>query len=415
MKKYVIVGNGTAAVGAVEGIRSADKESEIVIVSEERHHVYCRPLISYYLEGKTDARRMKYRPDDFYDRNGCRVLYGVKAVKLDAENKSVLLDDGSQLKYDKLCAATGSSAFVPRFDGLDTVEEKHTFMTMDDMLGLEKAVRPDSRVLIVGAGLIGLKCAEGLAHRVAEITVCDLADRVLSSVLDGECAEVMQRHLEKNGIRFMLSDTAQSFEGKTALMKSGKTVGFDILVLAVGVRPNVSIVADAGGKCGKGITVDARSQTSLTDVYAAGDCAECMDISCGGVKVLAILPNAYMQGRCAGINMAGGEEEFDMAIPMNSVGFFGLHAMTAGSMFDESNGGEVYRERTGNGIKKLFSRDGRLTGFILIGDVDRAGIYTNMIRKRIPLSEVDYEDLKKIPNLFAFGKKYRDKILGGVV
>jgi NAD(P)H-nitrite reductase large subunit len=199
-------------------------------------------------------------------------------------------------------------------------------MTIDDTLALESAVNGDSNVLIVGAGLIGLKCAEGLRDRVGSITVCDLADRVLSSILDNECAAMVQKHLEDNGIRFMLSDSAERFDGSRAVMKSGRTVDFDVLVLAVGVRANTSLVKDIGGDVNRGIIVNDRMETSVKCVYSAGDCTEGYDISLGGRRVLAILPNAYMQGHCAGVNMAGGDEVFDKAIPMNSIGFSGSTA-----------------------------------------------------------------------------------------
>lgn len=410
MKQYVIIGNGTAAVGCIEGIRSVDTEGKIIVVSEETHHVYCRPLISYYLEGRTDTDRMKYRPGDFYEKNGCEVLYGKKAVSIDAAAKTVTLDDGTVLTYDALCNATGSSPFVPPFAGLDTVEKKFSFMTLDDALALEKAVTKESRVLIVGAGLIGLKCAEGLAERVASITVCDLADRVLSSILDGGCAALVQKHLEKNGISFLLSDSAVSFDGGKAVMKSGKTVEFDVLVLAVGVRANTGLVKAAGGEVNRGIVVDDAMKTTLDAVYAAGDCAEGYDSALGQKRVLALLPNAYMQGRTAGINMAGGTTVFDKGIPMNAIGFFGLHMMTAGVYPDESQGGEVYCEETEDMIRKLFIKDGLLKGFILIGAKDRAGIYTAMIREKTPLDSVNFEMLKKSATTAAYSSEVRAKM-----
>lgn len=202
------------------------------------------------------------------------------------------------------------------------MENKFSFMTLDDALQLEAAVGKDSRVLIIGAGLIGLKCAEGLRDRVASITVCDLADRVLSSILDSECAAVMQAHLEANGIQFMLSDTAECFDGNRAFMKSGKTVDFDVLVLAVGVRANTSLVKEIGGEVNRGILVDDQMRTSIPDVYAAGTVQREKTSLWAKSRVLAILPNAYMQGDCAGVNMAGGNKEFHKGIPMNSIGFF---------------------------------------------------------------------------------------------
>lgn len=415
MKQYVIIGNGVAAAGCIEGIRSVDTESKIVVISEEKHAVYCRPLISYYLEGKTDLQRMKYRSDDYYEKMGCEVIYGKKAVKIDSSAKTVILDDDTSIPYTSVCIATGSAPFVPPFAGLKSVENKFSFMTIDDTLALESAVNKDSKVLIIGAGLIGLKCAEGLKDRVAQITVCDLANRVLSSILDDECASMMQKNLEANGISFMLGDSAERFEKNTAFMKSGKTVDFDVLVLAVGVRANTSLASEIGGEVNRGIIINERMETTVDSVYAAGDCTEGEDISFGSRRVLAILPNAYMQGKCAGVNMSGGNEVFNNAIPMNSIGFFGLHAMTAGSYFGEADGGEMYEEKTENTLKRMFTRDGLLTGYILIGNTDRAGIYTSLIREKTPLNTLNFDMLKKSATFAAFPQESRRNKFGGVV
>ena len=410
MNQYVIVGNGVASVGCIEGIRSVDCDSKITVISEENHPVYCRPLISYYLENKTDAEKINYRSADFYEKQGCEVIYGKKAVKIDSVSKTVTLNDGAEIPYTSLCIATGSSPFVPPFEGLDTVENKFGFMTLDDTLALEKAVNKDSKVLIMGAGLIGLKCAEGLRDRVASITVCDLADRVLSSILDRDCAEIIQKHLENNGIQFMLSDTALEFSKNSAKMKSGKTVDFDVLVLAVGVRANTSLLKDIGGEVNRGIIVNDKMETSVENIYAAGDCTEGNDISFGGKRVLALLPNAVMQGHTAGVNMAGGDEVFDKAIPMNSIGFFGLHVMTAGTYE-----GEMYEEKGENSIKRLFTKDGLLKGFIIIGYNERAGIYTSLIREKTPLDTLDFETMKKIATNAIFSSENRRKKFGSVV
>ena len=417
MAQYVIIGNSVAAIGCIEGIRKEDTQNKIVVISEETHPVYCRPLISYYLEGKTNLEKMAYRNPNFYEEMNCEVLYGRKAVKIDNTTKQITLDDKTIIPYNKLCIATGSSPFVPPFAGLETVEHKYSFMTLDNMLELESAISTDSKVLIVGAGLIGLKCAEGLKDRVLSITVCDLADRVLSSILDSDCASMMQKHLESNGIQFMLGDSAVSFDKNTALMKSGKIVNFDILVLAVGVRANTSLLSEISGKVNRGILINNKMEASIPDIYAAGDCTEGDDISYNGKRVLAILPNAYMQGNCAGINMAGGTAVFDRAIPMNSIGFFGLHTMTAGSYYTADEGGKLYEEKTENTLKRLFTRDGYLTGFILIGNsvTSRAGIYTSLIREHIPLNSINFETLKKSACTTAFSQEKRKNIFGGVV
>ena len=410
MKQYVIIGNGVAAIGCIEGIRSIDPEGSITVVSEENHPVYCRPLISYYLEKKTDLERMFYRDADFYDRMRCNVLYGRKAIRIDKEKKEVELDDASLLSYTSLCLATGSSPFVPSFEGLETVSEKYSFLTLDDALALEGAISQTSRVLIIGAGLIGLKCAEGICERVESVTICDLADRVLSSILEEDAASIVQRHLESHGLRFLLGDSVAKFSDGSALMNSGKTVNFDVLVLAIGVRANTELLKNAGGNVNRGILVDSHMRTFIEDIFAAGDCTEGMDISSGEAKVLAILPNAVQQGYTAGLNMAGNTAAFEKGIPMNSIGFFGLHIMTAGTYE-----GEVYEEKTENTLKRIYTKDDLLKGFILIGGQERAGILTSMIREKTPLSSVNFEIMKKVATTVAFPADIRRKKFGGMV
>ena len=365
-----------------------------------------------YTASRISEGNALFPPTIIFDDNGVTVRYGTSVTKIDAAARQITLSSGETLPYDALCNATGSSPFVPPMAGLDTVQQKYSFMTIDDTLALEQAITPESRVLIIGAGLIGLKCAEGLHGRVQQITVCDLAPRVLSSILDDKCAAMIQKHLEANGISFILGTSAKEFQGNKAVMQNGAEVDFDVLVLAVGVRANTALVKDAGGNVNRGIVVDDACKTSLPDVYAAGDCTEYHDVSSDAVKVMALMPNAYMQGRTAGVNMAGGEAAFDSAIPMNSIGFFGLHCHTAGS---QPEGCEMYEEADENHIKRLFVKDDKLTGFMLIGHMHRTGIYTALVRNQTPLSSVDFARLRLEPQLAAMGAAYRNKVLKGAV
>lgn len=409
MEKYLIIGNGTAAVSAVEGIRTLDPSGRITVISREEHPAYCRPLISYYLEGKASPTRMSCRSESFYKDNSAEVIYST-AISLDSKAKKVKLESGTELEYTKLLIASGSSPFVPPMDGLETVPSKSFFMTLDDAYALERMTDENSRVLIVGAGLIGLKCAEGLAERVKKITVCDLAQKVMPSILDDDAAEMVKSRLEAAGIELMLGDTAAKFDGSKAVMRSGAEVEFDVLVIAVGVRPNISMFKDAGGECGRAITVDSHMRTSIPDIYAAGDCTESIDISCGGIKVMALMPNANIQGFCAGVNMAGGDKSFDNAVPMNSIGLFGCHVMSAGSYE-----GERRVIKTESCLKEFYIKDDLLKGFIIVDDTERAGIYTSLIRNKIPLGDVDFESLAKEPELFALGLDYCLPKLKGAV
>jgi NAD(P)H-nitrite reductase large subunit len=409
VSNYVIIGNSAARIGAVEGIRQIDKHGKITVITNEDHHTYSRPLISYLLLGKSTEETMKYRNDDFYSDNNCTLLKGVGAASINAKAKQVLLSDGKAMPYDKLLVAAGSSAFVPPFEGLAAVKDKFTFMSLDDARRLDKALDESKRVLIIGAGLIGLKCAEGISKRVAHITVVDLAPGILSSILDEEGAKIVQRHLESKGVEFALARSVKRFDGNSATFDNGEAIAFDVLVLAVGVRANTALL-DGIADIERGIIINEKSQTSAADIFAAGDCTQTLDVSSGQNKVMALLPNAYMQGECAGINMAGGEKVFDKALPMNAIGFFGLHMITAGNY-----SGDVYAEDNAESgtYKRLFYSGNALNGYILIGNVEKAGIYTSLIRERTPLDSIDFALVCEKPGLMAFTKEERMIKLGG--
>ncbi|MDR3263770.1 MAG: FAD-dependent oxidoreductase [Clostridiales bacterium] len=395
---YVIIGNSIAAVGGIEGIRRTDGDGNITVVGAEPHHVYSRPLISYLLEGKTDSERIKYRPDDFYKKNKCTLKKGVRAESIDTDKKTVFLDDGEALPFDKLLIATGARPFVPKISGLEN-HEYHTFMTLGDAYGLEKKLKStkDAKVLILGAGLIGLKCAEAIYRYAKEITVADMADRVLPSILDTEGSAVIKKHLEYKGIRFLLSTAVELDKMK-----------FDVLCVCTGVIPEANLAKDAGIETGRGIYIDAEAKTSKDGIYAAGDCTEGYSAVTGRRGAIAILPNAYIQGETAGINMAGGNAVYDKAMPMNAIGFFGKHILTAGLYEgEEIKSGSV----SGGVFKKLFVKDGKLKGFIFIDDFKRAGLYTALIRDGIDLTGIDDATLLDDIGFKLYPKAERDKVL----
>lgn len=408
--RYVIIGGSAAAIGCIEGIRSVDKTGEIILITRETEWNYSRPLISYLLEGKTTRDKMWCRPDSFFTRNGVTVKAGVLATALDAGDRTVRLSTCERLAYDRLLAATGSRPFVPPIPGLETVERTFCFQTLSDASALAEALRPESRVLILGAGLTGVKCAEGIRGLCAQIAIADLAPRVLPAVLDDTAAAMVQARMEEKGVRFYLNDSAAAFRGNTARLQSGTELEFDVLVTAVGVRPNTQLVADAGGAVDRGILVDGRCATTLPDVYAAGDCAQGYDAVSGEKRMLPLWPNAMLQGETAGINMAGGRADYTQGIALNASGVFGLHMITAGSYE-----GESFTVQRDGSYKRLVTADGVLKGVIMVGDVSRAGIYTDLIRKKKPLSEIDFDLIRESPQLMAFSQKDRRVQLGGEV
>lgn len=434
--KYVIIGNSSAAIGCIEGIRTLDKDGSIIVLSTEKYQAYSRPLISYLLEGLTTEKHMLLRGHNFYKNNKVDFRPETEVVSIDAGKKTVKLADGTAIGYEKLLNATGSRPFVPPMGGLDTMPGYFTFLTLDSAKSLEKAINKKSHVLIIGAGLIGMKCAEGIADRVADVTIVEMAPRCLPTNLEEDGSAIIQKQMEGHNVHFILGDSVKQFTpdfpkgspaqtgtgksplGGTALTNNGKTLTFDVLVCAVGVRPNTQLIEGAGGKVEKGIVIDENCKTTLPDVWAAGDCVLSHDISADMNRILALLPNAYMQGESAGINMAGGAKPYTKALPMNSAGFFGLHMVSAGSYTGKCiDAGKPAVKAHGDipaspaEYRKFWIDNDQLKGFIIIGDVKRSGIYTSIIREKIPLSTIDFDAIKDEPQLLAFSRQKRDQIL----
>jgi NAD(P)H-nitrite reductase large subunit len=408
--KHVIIGNSSGAVGCVEGIRRVSRTDEIVLIASEPHHTYGRPLISYLLEGKTDLRRIQYRPEDFYAKNNVRTMLGETVSAIYADAKQITLQNGTVIDFDKLLVSTGASPVVFPCEGLELVENMRTFCTLDDAKTLLERVNAGTRVFIVGAGLIGLKAAEGLRAITEHITVCDLAPRILSSVLSETPAGMIQKHLEANGIRFQLGTSAVKFTKNAATLANGAVVEFDQLVYAAGVRPNAGLVKEAGGAVNRGVVVDANGRTSLPDIYAAGDCTESVDAVTGQQKMMALLPNAYLQGEAAGAHMAGGTFEPTPLIPQNAIGFFGKHILSAG-VYPEDISPLEEIDSTGYRAFYYDKERQRLLGFILIDGERRAGIYTALVRERTTIAPDAFAHILQNPGLIVLDPATRAGVL----
>ncbi len=389
--KYVIIGNSAAAIGGVEGIRRVDPEGEIILISKEPYATYSRPLISYFLAGQVDARHMAYRPASFYRDTGVTALLGREAARVDTEASRVILADGEAVSYDRLLIATGGVPFVPPIEGADAGGVT-TFTTWDDAKALKRLAPSLKKVVILGGGLIGVKAMEGLQAHGIDITVVELMDRILGLVLDKTASGILEKKLVQEGVTLRKGTTIRKIvpggDGKVreVLLENGESLEADHLIIAIGVRPNLRVAADTPIACGRGILVDDAMRTNVPHVYAAGDVAEATELLSGEKRVIPILPNAYRQGKIAGMAMAGQESAYLGGLVMNSVEVGGIPAISAGLMNPpEEAGYEVKRflDKKNNVYRKMVLKDDRLIGFILIGAVDRAGIYTGLIRERI--------------------------------
>ena len=324
---------------------------------------------------------------------------------------------GHNLLIFKLLLATGSIPFVPYVKGTENKENCYTFLNMKSSCDIKTVADKNTDAVIIGGGLIGLKAAEGLSKICKSVTVCELSNRLLPTILDKPAGDLIGKHIKEHGINYYTENTVAEAlsEGNKitgVILKDGTRLNCSMLVMAVGVRPNIELAKQIGADIGRGIKTDNRQMTSIPDVYAAGDCTESIDILDNSVKIMALWPNAVMQGKTAGNAMAGGDKRFDGAFAMNAIDFFGLHIVTCGLINASEEDGYISTITTGDmRYRKFVIKDNKLKGYILIGDINRAGIYTDLIRKGIPLNTVKWDNSAPISD-FMFNPIQRKKRFG---
>lgn len=415
--EYVIIGNGVAAVGAVEGIREVDKTGPITIVSAEPYKAYGRPLISNLLSGKIGEKDIYYRGDDFYPSRGVSVFLGERAAAIEVEKKRIVLEGGGTVSFDRLLIATGGIPFVPPIKGGGGTGV-YTFTTLDDAKMLEQIVGKVERTVVIGGGLIGLKAAESLHDRGIKVTVVELADRILSSAFDREAGDIVEKRLKEVGIKIILENSVKEVirvKGriKGVTLNDGEKRDCGAVVIAIGVIPNKALVEGTGIMTNRGVLTDEYLQTSVPGIYAAGDVAEAPDLLLGQKRVTPIWPNAYLQGRHAGMNMAGGKKAYQGGMAMNSIEFYGIPTVSMGLSNPPDEGYAVRRvsEPDKSLYRKVVLKDHRLVGAVLVGRIERAGLLTGLMTSRTNVESIEEELLKDGFGFASMPADMRKKIL----
>lgn len=395
-KHYVIIGNSAAGIFAADAIRERDPEGLITLISEEMQNAYSRCLTTYYVSGYTDRERMMLRPSDYYEKHSIRFLRGQKATGIDPAARQVLFASGENISYDLLLIASGASPRLMDIPGA-APGDIHVMRTMQDADRLiEKIQKGQKRVCVLGAGLVSLKTASALAEHGLDITIAVTSGHILSQQFDSEGADILYRHLEKNGVRFVFDVTAAQVlhdeQGAVSgvELSDGSVVSCDFIFMGKGVHPNTSFIPEQIARARTDwIEVDEYMKTSVPGIYAAGDCVMGKDKLFGGCRSYALWPNAAEQGRIAGANMAGSPSAYEGALSMNSLQFFGLHAICGGDGRAREAGSlaVVHSEPERNHYHKFVFQNQKLTGFILIGDTKNAGVLMQRLGREISPEE----------------------------
>lgn len=395
MKQIIIIGNSAAGIAAVESIRSKDRDSKIIVISDEDYTAYCRCVLSYYLAGEVKEDRLIYRPKEFYQSNNIDLILGKKATKVDPKKNQIILEDRQRLDYDSLVIATGASAKFPDIPGAKKrgVFGLRTVKDVKEILGLLPVTKT---ACVLGGGLIGLKAGYALKRRGIDVKVIVKSSQILSQVLDKTCARIIQRHLEANGLEILTGLDATELLGngdlKAIKLDSGKVIGCEVVIIGKGVSPNVDLVKDTAIEVNEGIAVDKILKTSVENIFAAGDCSEAYDFAWGRHQVNALWPNAVEQGCLAGKNLLGENLIYGGSIGMNSVEFFSLPVISMGVVREEE-GMEVFSRLDDNNkvYKKIIIRDNRIKGVILLNRIENSGIYLELIRHKTDVSAIKNE------------------------
>ena len=383
--KYVLIGGGIAAGRACEGIRRLDAQGSIALVTAERHLPYQRPPLSKgYLAGKEGPDKVYLRESDYYAQNKIELISGLRASKLDPAGRTVTVEDGRTLGYEKLLLATGGSAIRLPLPGAD-LPGVFTLRTIDDAEAIRQLARPGARALVIGGSFIGSEVASTLTQLGLAVAMVFPEERLIQRVVPPELSALLRAKYEAHGVRLLAGLKPERLEGngkvERAVLSSGERLAVDLVVMGVGIRLNTELARDAGLQLGErgAVIVDEYLRTSDPSIYAAGDIAAWPDPTPRpdrGQKRLRVehWDVARQQGLRAGRNMAGEGKPYT-ALPYFFSDLFDLSFEAWGDLtaWDQT----VLRGSLGGAFTLFYFSQGTMVGALAVGPTDEA-------RKQIP-------------------------------
>ena len=406
MAKYVIVGASAAGIAAVGAIRKVDPDGAIMVITEETCSDYSRPMISDLVSGKTDLLKMKCKTEDFWKVNKAEVRLGKKVISLNLVEKTINLEDGEKIVYEKLLLATGGKPFVPKMEG----QEKDGVFTFTNIAEAQRiAAKIDSiqakSAVVIGAGLIGISVTEALMKRGLKVTVVELQEKILSLLLDAKASDIVEAVIRKAGVNFATGQSVQKIIGRPendgavggVILTKGDEVPCDLVIVAIGVIPRTELVVGTNVKINRGIVVDNFMQTTVPDVYASGDVAETFDFILNQSRSLPLWPLAVLEGRVAGANMAGVKTSYEGGTNMSSLKYFDIPIVSIGlanPKEDPTLEIIVKQDLEHNVYKKLVLRNNVIVGMTLVNCIDRAGILFNLIKDKVNVKKFKQDLLR---------------------
>jgi nitrite reductase (NADH) large subunit len=381
-KKLVMIGNGMAGVRAIEEILEANPDMfDITIFGAEAHPNYNRILLSHVLAGDMEVEDIILNDEQWYADNGITLHLGKRVREIQRGYKKVVAEDGTEAEYDKLIIATGSNPFMIPIPGADK-QGIITFRNIEDCDVMFEAAKAHQTAVVIGGGLLGLEAAKGLVSLGMDVTVVHDQPTLMNMQLDETAGDLLRISLEEQGIKFRLSTLTAAILGMERatglLFTDGSMLDCDLLVMAVGIRPNIELARKAGIYCKRGIVVNDHMQT-LTDasICAVGECTEHRGVTYGTVAPL------YEQARILANLITGqGLKSYGGSEVSTRLKITGVDVFSAGN-FQSTPESDVieYQDRAGGIYKKLVLEDNKITGAVMFGDTADGPIFFNMLQE----------------------------------
>ncbi|MBR0844674.1 NAD(P)/FAD-dependent oxidoreductase [Bradyrhizobium liaoningense] len=377
----VIVGNGMAAARLVDELaKTALGRYAVAVIGEEPRLAYNRVLLSSVLAGETGSHEIELRPADWWRQRGVTVRYGYRVTEIDTGRRELKIAGEESMEYSKLVLATGSTPLRLNVPGAD-LAGVHTFRDTRDVDLLLTLAAAKKRVVVVGGGLLGLEGAYGLAKAGAPVTLLHLMDRLMERQLDAPAADLLKTLVERKGVRIRLNASTARIHGEGHVeaveLADGSRIEADAVIFAAGIKPNAALAKEVGIAVNRGIVVNDVMQTSSSDIFALGECAEHRGTCYGLVEP------AYEQARVLARHLAGRPAAYQGSVVSTNLKVSGVSVFSAGDfMGGEGSESLVLTDIRRGTYKKLVIADGRLTGAVLIGDTVDALWYLELIRNR---------------------------------
>lgn len=386
---FIIIGNGAAGFYAADAIRSRNANCSIKIISSENYISYYRPSLSDYLSTEELDDNFYLAKEEWYKENNIELLLNTTIINIDPVNKKLTLKDNSTLPYDKLIMANGSHNFIPPVPGKDK-KGVFSLKDIDDANRIKNFAKKSNNAVVIGGGLLGLEAAWELKKLGLNVTVVEFFQSLLPRQLDEKGGKLFKSSVDKSDVNIILGDSLEEILGEDFIigirLKSGKTLKADMLLFSVGIRANKDLAESCGISTDKAIIVNEKMETNMKDIYACGDAAEFNGRNYGN------WPAAVNMGKVAGANATGEEKIFKDFVPAVIFNSMNTQMFSCGT-YDEQGENLCYEYPQKGIYKKLFFKDNKIIGAMLLGSIANSGKIVEAIKKNYTKEQLLQENL----------------------